>query len=197
MRDIRERRRPGKRIALGLIDLLLAILLAGVHISSGQEPAKTGAPAAPPPYPLEQKIASLLKQKPWVADWRPTGVTDDLYAELSEPIVRQAVAWQEPGGRIIDPFVGYETPTATARFVGALGGLMLQGRCLDLADNGSRALTAAAGDLYAAAETPVKGSEFYGKELMLGYLALKDRVDGRHAQALEKTPGRVRPREGL
>ena len=128
-------------------------------------------------YPLEGKIASLVEHKTWIADWRPTGVPEGLYTALSEPIVRQAVAWQEPGGRIIDPFVGQETPTATARFVGALGGLMLQGRCLDLADNGIRALTAAAGDLYAAAQKPVKGSEFYGKELMLGYRALKDRVD--------------------
>jgi len=128
------------------------------------------------PYPLEAKIASLHKQKTWVRDWRPTGMSEDIYAAVSEPIVRQAVAWQDPSGRIIDPFVGYETPTATARFVGALAGLMLKGRCLDLADNGVRALTAAAADLYNSATKPVNGSEFYAKELMLGYLALRDRV---------------------
>jgi hypothetical protein len=155
---------------------VLLVLASWTGVTWGRA-ARAGMVSGLPPYPLEGKTALLLKQRTWVPDWRPTGVTEELYTSLSEPIVRQAVAWQEPGGRIIDPFVGQETPTATARFVGALGGLMLQGRCLDLADNGIRALTAAAGDLYAASQKPVKGSEFYGKELMLGYVALKDRVD--------------------
>ena len=147
-------------------------------VLGGSRRSEAPAPAVTQPYPLEAKAASLLKEDAWVRDWRPTGIAEDYYAAVSEPIVRQAVAWQEPGGRIIDPYVGYETPTATPRFVGALAGLMLKGRCLDLADNGIRALTAAAADLYAAREKPLNGSEFYPKELMLGYLALRDRADG-------------------
>ena len=161
-----------ERLALVVFFIMASIL----GVPAGRA-AQSGTASGPRPYPLEQKIASLLKHDTWVRDWHPTGATEELYTDLSEPIVRQAVAWQEPGGRIIDPFVGYETPTATARFVGALAGLILQGRCLDLADSGIRALTAAAGDLYASSDKPVKGSEFYPKELMLGYLALKDRVD--------------------
>lgn len=104
--------------------------------------------------------------------------TRDLYVSLSERIVRGSIAWQDPAGRIIDPFVGRETPTATPRFVGALAGLMLQGRCLDLADHGRRALTVAAEDLFAADETALPGAEFYTKELVLGYLALAKMSDG-------------------
>jgi hypothetical protein len=176
MRDASYRRLSKKTL---LIALLSAALLGGLSASSGGVAGgrSFSSPAGPPPYPLEAKVASLLGQKTWVGDWHPTGINEDFYAAVSEPIVRQAVAWQNAKGRIIDPFVGYETPTATARFVGALAGLMLKGRCLDLADNGIRALTAAAGDLYKAAEKPVAGSEFYAKELMLGYLALRDRVD--------------------
>jgi hypothetical protein len=190
MRDA-SHRRASKKIIPTL--LFSSVLLGGLSASSGGVPGEKGAQAGPPPYPLEAKIASLLRQKTWVSDWRPTGTSDDDYAAMSEPIVRQAVAWQSPGGRIIDPFVGYETPTATARFVGALAGLMLQGRCLDLAENGIRALTAAASDLYASAEKPVAGSEFYAKELMLGYLALRDRVDAATLALWKKCLGGFNP----
>lgn len=132
-----------------------------------------------PPYPLEGKIEKILKRPP--PEGRRTGepkrATESLYLDLSEPIVRQAIPWQDPSGRIIDPFVSRETPTATPRFVGALAGMILKNRCLDLADNGRKALTAAAEDLFAAGEKPLPGAEFYTKELMLGYLALADKTD--------------------
>jgi len=104
-------------------------------------------------------------------------MNDELYVSLSERIVREAIAWQDDSGRIIDPFVARETPTATPRFVGALAGLILQGHCLDLAENGCRALTVAAEDLFAAEENSLAGAEFYTKELVLGYLALADKTD--------------------
>ncbi len=129
------------------------------------------------PYPLEELATNLIGKVKIRADWKPSGVDERLYADLSEPIVRQAVAWQEASGRIIDPFVKTETPTATARFVGALAGLILRGRCLDLADRCRRALTAAAEDLASADRKPLPGAEFYTKELVLGYLALKDKTE--------------------
>lgn len=104
--------------------------------------------------------------------------TRELYVTLSERIVRAAIAWQDASGRIVDPFVGRETPTATPRFVGALAGLLLQGRCRDLAEHGRKALTVAAEDLSAATERGLAGAEFYTKELVLGYLALADETEG-------------------
>jgi hypothetical protein len=158
-----------KTTCLRMIPLLAAgLILAGAIPSSPQRPA---------PYPLEKTVQDLVRPDAAFKDWKPTGVDERLYADLSEPIVRQAVAWQDETGRIIDPFVHTETPTATPRFVGALAGLILRGRCLDLADNCRRALTAAAEDLAASDRKPVAGAEFYTKELMLGYLALKDGTD--------------------
>ncbi len=124
-----------------------------------------------PSYPLERTIERLLS----LTECResPSAVEKTLYADLAEPIVRQAAEWQDVEGRIIDPYTGRETPTTTARFVGALAGLILQGRCLDLAENGRRALTVAARDLFLADRQPVSGPEFYTKELMFGYAALK------------------------
>jgi hypothetical protein len=127
------------------------------------------------PYPLEKTIKKLLSSTECRKD--ADGAEKALYADLAEPIVRQAVDWQDAEGRIIDPYAGWETPTTTARFVGALAGLILQGRCLDLAENGRRALSAAARDLFLADQHPVSGPEFYTKELTLGYAALKPLSD--------------------
>ena len=67
-------------------------------------------------------------------------VPEATYPDLAEKIVRTALVWQEKdSGRIIDPYVHRETPTATARYVGALGALMLQGRCHDLAGSCAKA----------------------------------------------------------
>ncbi len=151
--------------------ILATVLLAGFALAS------TGAPqATPPPYPLEGKVESILS-RPAPRGWAPTGVDESLYADLSEPIVRQAVAWQDASGKIIDPFVHRETSTVTPRFVGALAGLLLQGRCLDLADYGRRALSAAAEDLLTSDRKYIEGAEFYPKELMLGFLALAPTTD--------------------
>ncbi len=120
-------------------------------------------------------------------------MSEELYISLSEPIVREAIAWQNSTGRIIDPFVGRETPTATARFVGALAGLMLKGRCLDLAENGRRALTVAAEDLHAADVNPQLGAEFFTKELVLGYLALGDTADRSTVEQWQKHLGSFDP----
>jgi len=150
------------------------LLSAAVQISA-ESPRQQRNPLSP--YPLEKKVHDLIRQGAAVKNWMPSGMNERLYTDLSEPIVRQAVAWQDATGRIIDPFVHTETPTATARFVGALAGLILRGRCLDLADNCRRALTAAAEDLASANRKAVPGAEFYTKELMLGFLALKGRTD--------------------
>ena len=139
-----------------LANCVMILLMAGAVC--GETEKKSG----PPAYPLEGKIEKILKQPP-PQGWKPNdtrGAAEELYAVLSEPIVRQAIPWQDKSGRIIDPFVSRETPTATPRFVGALAGLILKGRCLELAENGRRALTAAAEDLFAAGEKPLAGAEF-------------------------------------
>lgn len=106
------------------------------------------------------------------------------YGDLAEKIVRAAACWQdEASGRIIDPLVCYETPTATARYTGALGALMLQGRCRDLAESCRKALEAVLSDL-AGAETNY--GEFFVKESLFAFMALKDHVSQEQYTAWEK-----------
>lgn len=114
-------------------------------------------------------------------NWEPTGCTKKLYVDLSEPIVREIAPYQDEEGRIIDPYEPNDTtgfPSFTAaRFVGALGFLISAGRCSDLIDTCARSLDVTCGDLFHAHKKPVRGSDFFPKELMRGYLALKDKVD--------------------
>jgi len=127
-------------------------------------------------FPLEDIIKRFIHEREIPEGWKPTCTTRDLYAELSEPIVKKAVEWQDDTGRIIDPILEVETSTATPRFVGALGFLIREGRCLDLVDVCAKSMTVASKDLYNASKRPVSGPEFYVKELIVGYLALKDKV---------------------
>ena len=118
------------------------------------------------------EIKRFFKRKIIPENWKPTGLTKEIYVKLSEPIVRQAVAWQDEEGRIIDPFMKEETSTTTARFVGALGFLISAGRCLDLVDVCIKSMDKGCKDLYYSFKRPLPGPEFYVKELMRGYLAL-------------------------
>jgi hypothetical protein len=146
-------------------------ILTGLLVLASSLPVLSPRGKKPTPYPLEKTIERVLSFTECREN--PSAAEKTLYADLAEPIVRQAADWQDAEGRIIDPYAGRETPTTTARFVGALAGLILQGRCLDLAENGRRALSVAARDLFLADRRPVSGPEFYTKELMLGYAALK------------------------
>jgi len=148
-----------------------------------------------PPFPLEGLVEGVLEEGGVPEGWRPTGQTRSLYVRLSEPIVRQAVKWQDETGHIIDPYMKREASTATPRFVGALGFLIRVGRCLDLVDVCAKSMTAAAEDLFNASEKPVSGPEFYVKELMVGYWALKDKVEERLVKRWEELLSGYDPEE--
>ncbi|RKY65225.1 MAG: hypothetical protein DRP99_00530, partial [Candidatus Latescibacterota bacterium] len=63
---------------------------------------------------------------------RPSGVPREGYLNRAERIVRMAASWVDEGGAVVDPWRGDEATYETGRFVGALGGLVGAGRCLDL-----------------------------------------------------------------
>ena len=97
------------------------------------------------------------------------------YLDFAEKIVRTAFAWQDQkAGCIIDPYVHRETPTATARYTGALGALMLQGKCRDLAESCTRAMESVLRELDAA---EVNYCEFLVKESLFAFMALGDKGD--------------------
>lgn len=132
------------------------------------------------PYPLEGKVAGLLAGNPRPAGWKPTGKSSELYVELSEPIVRMASEWQDDTGLILDPMEPEETtfpPFTVSRFVGALGFLIGAGRCHDLIEVCARSVDVVTRDLSRAHEIPVRGADFYPKEVMRGILALWDHVE--------------------
>lgn len=95
------------------------------------------------------------------------------YLELAENIVRDAAKWQDERGRIIDPYEKIETSTVTARYVGALGLLIMQGRCGDLTESCAKALTPALEDLF---YKKTNWGEFITKEACMAYMAIKDKV---------------------
>ncbi|OIN95827.1 hypothetical protein AUJ66_08175 [Candidatus Desantisbacteria bacterium CG1_02_38_46] len=139
------------------------------------------------------EIKRFFKRKIIPENWKPTGLTKEIYVKLSEPIVRQAVAWQDEEGRIIDPFMKEETSTTTARFVGALGFLISAGRCLDLVDVCIKSMDKGCKDLYYSFKRPLPGPEFYVKELMRGYLALRDKAGKKLVRRWERYLGEYEP----
>lgn len=148
------------------------------------------------PFPLETKAKDIFSGAKAPDGWNPTGLTRDIYVELSEPIVRQAAAWQDKDGRIIDPYEPGDTsfPSFTAaRFVGALGFLISAGRCLDLIDVCARSLDITCRDLFHAHEKPIRGADFFPKELMRGYLALRDKIDQNTVQRWKNLLGGYDP----
>jgi len=121
---------------------------------------------------IEEKVRQLIRGTSFIHGKRIPPASSR-YLHLAENIVRQAVFWQNEDGRIIDPYKKKETNTLTARFVGALGLLILKGRCLDLAGACARALTPALEDLF---HKKTDWGEFIAKEACMAYIALKDQV---------------------
>jgi len=142
---------------------------------------------------LEKTVRETLVAGP-PPGWAPSGYGRELYVDLSEPLVRQAAAWQNAEGRIMDPWwKKAEPPTGTARFAGALGFMIRSGRCLDLVDACARAMTVACQDLHDADTKQIGGAEFYPKELMVGYLALEKHVDAGTRRAWKNLLGGYDP----
>lgn len=126
---------------------------------------------------IEEKVRQSLKGASFIHG-KIIPSASKRYLHLAENIVRQAVSWQNEEGRIIDPYEKRETNTLTARFVGALGLLILKGRCLDLIEPCTRALTPALEDLF---HKKFWWVEFITKEACMAYMALKDKVQTKQA----------------
>lgn len=44
-------------------------------------------------YPLDKKVKELFEQQRQFKKFESTGITKEIYIELSEPIVRTAIFW--------------------------------------------------------------------------------------------------------
>lgn len=90
-------------------------------------------------YPLEGRIDALLKSAP-PKNYKPTGMTRELYLDLSQRIVDMAIHWVDDKGAVIDPVTGTEWNQTTPRFVSSAAILIANGRCTEYLDTVCKAM---------------------------------------------------------
>ena len=129
------------------------------------------------PFPHEELIAKVIASGP-PRNWRPSGLTRELYLDIAERIVRAASTWQSEDGRILDPYEGVESPTTTSRYVGAAGSLIGAGRCGDLLSTVIRSFDWCARTMAESqgAHPPLQSADFFTKELAWAFRFLSDLV---------------------
>lgn len=132
------------------------------------------------PYPLEQTVKewfsrnteSLSKAALLPTDTEQEAeFTREQYLDAAEPVVAAAASWQDDLGRIIDPYEGCESPTSTARFVGAAASLIAAGRCGGLLPQLEAAFDWCAEEMARGhgAERRLQSADFFTKELAWAY----------------------------
>lgn len=134
-------------------------------------------------YPLEEKWVRLKSTIAAQPEAPPVGVGREYYLDLAERIMRTAVNWQHESGMVIDPYLKNEANSGSARFVGALGQLIKAGRCLDLVDACIKSYEHCLSRLEEVASYP----EFWTKELVYGWEALHDKIDGERRERWRQT----------
>ncbi len=127
-------------------------------------PADPDALAATPLTSLA--YARIAAEPP--ADFSPSGYDRNLYLDLAEVIVRQAAAWVDETGAVIDPGLEREFLQTSPRFVGAAGPLLAMGRCTDLSQTVYRVMDHACATLAGKQEL----RDFWMRELCTAYACL-------------------------
>jgi hypothetical protein len=148
-----------------------------------------------PPYPFEAKVSQILNSLHGDAEVANTSISRETYLDIAERIVRQAVDWQDERGAIINPVLGRETFSTSARFVGALGGCIWGGRCEDLVDACCLSMDYCC-DQMAGINEPeggLRGLEFYTKEIMYAYFGLQAKIDQQRHQRWAELMGSYDP----
>lgn len=115
---------------------------------------------------IEREVRRLASLAPSSAVESPE-LPREAYLDEAEELVRLAAAWQDGTGAVLDPWQNTEDCYETARFVGALGGLVGAGRCLDLLDHLDAAVARLA-EFYLwqiEGSGPTLAVEFMSKEL--------------------------------
>lgn len=174
------------KMLVASVILVVLLALGGVPLYAQITEEVTGMETEQfvlPPYPLEEQVTKIM-DAPGPEDFEPTGIDKEFYMDLSERVARQTVKWQQPNGAIVNPILGRETSTTSARFVGALGTLIWAGRCKDLVENCALSMDYCCAIMAGEQEPggPFSGPEFYTKELMFAYFALEGKVDDSRRQ---------------
>ncbi len=129
------------------------------------------------PFPLEGRAEDILSAG--ASESYTDTMSRESYLQLLENVVRDAVEWQDEQGGIIDPFAGSESATCTSRFVGSVGSLIAAGRGKDLIEPFIKAMDFCFKDIHRSInnDSPLRGSDFYTKELVWGYWAVENLVE--------------------
>jgi hypothetical protein len=162
------------------VTVFVCVWLIVSHISHAQGPVMSIVPFSPVPvdlssrgfeaYPLEGRVESLL-DTPMPDGWQPTGMTRDLYLDLSERIIHMAVKWVDSKGAVIDPVTGEEWKQTTPRFVSSAAVLIAMGRCTEYLDTVCRAMAYCCKRL-AHRKANDMSPDFWTRELMTADMCL-------------------------
>jgi hypothetical protein len=140
---------------------------------------------------LSARVRALLAEAP-PEGWRPTGIDRRFYLDVAERIVREAAAWIDGEGRLIDPVLGKEFAQSTPRFVSSAALLLRFGRLPEVKDAAFRAMTSCCRRL---ADPAVRSMspDFWMRELATAYLAFEHVADEERRKAWAVDLGRVEP----
>jgi len=152
-----------------------------------------------PPFENERRIAAFIEGPLRSAACEPTGITREFYLDLAEPLVRACVGNQRPDGSVWDPLTppDGDDRTASPRFVAAIAPLVHAGRCRDLIEPAARAMDWSARRLAESSNRreDLRGPDFYTRDLVLGWLWLREHVAPSRAAEWARLLGAFDPEE--
>jgi hypothetical protein len=172
-------------VKVRMMNLRFATGLAGIAFLA------THAVAQEPPFPLAEVVAQG-RQAALSAKTVPSGLGRQDYLRTSEGIVVFFRHFQNPDGRIMDPFLGREVQYSTPCYAWAASALVSSGRQTNLLDSAARALDVALEELSTGHAADNHG-DFFTFPCVLAYEALRDRVSGARRARWERDLRAIEP----
>jgi len=139
-----------------------------------------------------EQIVRRILSKVEPEDWEPTGMTLSGYLDIMEIIVRMASAWLDERGAVIDPVLNREWAQTTPRFVSSGAALLARGRIPDLKDKVLLSMDYACRE-FTAPDIRQRSSDFWMRELVSAYKALRPLVPPERAEMWKDCLSRVVP----
>ncbi|MDD5598904.1 MAG: hypothetical protein PHV82_13230 [Victivallaceae bacterium] len=145
-------------------------------------------------FPLESLYPDVMKNNMAAPVPGETAISEEIYLDIAERIVRHLVQWQHEDGMLIDPYSPYKIKGedeffSSARLAGAIGLLIKAGRCGDLRDSGIKATDCCLSNLNKYFLSP----EFWIKELIYSWEALADFIPSEKRESWQRSLTGVKP----
>ena len=130
------------------------------------------------PFDLAAKARRAL-DAPCPGGWQPTGIDRGFYLSLAETVVRNAAAWQDARGAILDPVLGQEFAQTSPRFAAPGAVLLAFGRAGDLREAVFKAMDWSCRRL---AERQAGSPDFWMRELATAFMCLEPLAEAPRAE---------------